>query len=764
LAAFITRKKSVLIYFCAFLAAGGCAVLFAYLLAGPKLGPHYDLLMEPRKRPAPVPELLIVDSGNLMEAGAAAEMFLTLIEMDAASLVIQTPILGFSGEKAGSEEEIRSWFEDEFSLLERNIRNLFEAIRVGSVAPAEARRYVDELVGLTDQGKERLTAALIRQGGAGTARLEQTAAAFGRIYQAGDLRLPPGIPIPAGNLSYSRPRRDWDGRIRRIAPAGPPEHVIYTALKDRFAEALVWTAGEAPFLITTGLEGGETRIPLDSQGRLLFEPPGGDEEFRRIPLEFFTRYEEQGQTLQRLLREADKLGIYGGLAPERSPLHIFEYALVQREEFLRSLGSPSDLPPAEWKARWLQAREDYFTVLEEFLYGSAEEDLAGRAEQIEALGAAFNGLREAYTELRTLRDALSWALSSSLVILGPREEPAAPAEEGRASAAVLRIPGGREYSDSELSFILADNLLLGRGTRPADRLDTLLWPLLAAGLELLILIRLRPLFSLGMGLVFSLAGAAGFSCSFIFSGLWIDPLIPLGASLAGTLTVFILSLLAVNRGALRFRLAYGPYTGKPFLKQLIKAGRPAPGERLSVQAAIIAVRQAGLLAGEDRGGPSQGARRAAAFREDVRAHFTKAGGVILGCEGDLVLACFGSPLERIGAGPGRDPYLRYSRSPALRAAEFVTDLAVLKDQWQFGIDLGECSFGYQRISGYNGYGRPVVRARILSSLAARYRARVLVSESVYTHIRDIPVRKLSILKELDGTGGEAFYEMILPRA
>jgi class 3 adenylate cyclase len=753
--------------------------------------------MELRKRPEPVPELLIVDSGNLMEAGAAAEMLLTLIEMDAASLVIQTPILGFSEEKAGSEEEIRSWFEDEFSLLERNIRNLFEAIRVGSVAPTEARRYVEELVGLTDQGKERLTAALIRQGGAGTARLEQTAAAFGRIYQAGDLRLPPGIPIPAGNLSYSRPRRDWDGRIRRIAPAGPPEHVIYTALKGRFAEALVWTAGEAPLLITTNAEGGETQIPLDSRSQLLFEPPGGEgnEEFRRIPLEFFTRYEERGQTLQRLLREADRLGIYGGLAPERSPLYIFEYALVQREEFLRSLGSPSDLPPAQWKGRWLRAREDYFTVLEEFLYGPAEEGLvrAGRAaserpaapegeeaeteqslgteapeeeaeaERIKALEAAFDGLREAYTELRTLRDALSWALSSSLVILGPREEPAAPAEEGRVSAAILRLPGGREYSDSELSFILADNILLGRGIRPAGRLDALLWPLLAAALELLILIRLRPLFSLGMGLIFSLAGAAGFSGGFIFSGLWIDPLIPLGASLAGALTVFILSLAAVSRGARRFRLAYGPYTGKPFLKQIIKAGRPAPNDRLSVQAAVIAVRQAGLLAGEDRAGSAQGARAAAAFREDVRSHFTKAGGVILGCEGDLVLACFGSPLERIGMGPGRDPYLRYSRSPALRAAEFVTDLAALKGQWQFGIDLGECSFGYQRISGYNGYGRPVVRARILSGLAARYRARVLVSESVYTHVKDIPVRKISILKELDGTGGEAFYELILPR-
>jgi hypothetical protein len=129
----------------------------------------------------------------------------------------------------------------------------------------------------------------------------------------------------------------------------------------------------------------------------------------------------------------------------------------------------------------------------------------------------------------------------------------------------------------------------------------------------------------------------------------------------------------------------------------------------------------------------------------------------------MALTCFGSPLERIGMGPGRDPYIRYSRSPALRAAEFVTELAAMKTQWQFGIDAGECSFGYQRVSGYNAYGRPVVRARILSSLGTRYQAKALVSESARSQIKDIPVRKLSILKEMDGGGGEAFYELILPR-
>jgi class 3 adenylate cyclase len=129
----------------------------------------------------------------------------------------------------------------------------------------------------------------------------------------------------------------------------------------------------------------------------------------------------------------------------------------------------------------------------------------------------------------------------------------------------------------------------------------------------------------------------------------------------------------------------------------------------------------------------------------------------------MVLACFGSPLERIGMGPGRDPYIRYSRSPALRAAEFMAELAGHRTNWQFGIDAGECSFGWQPVSGYNAYGRPVVRARILSSLGPRYQAGVLISESVRSQINHIPVRRITVLKEQDGSRGEAFYELILPR-
>jgi hypothetical protein len=55
----------------------------------------------------------------------------------------------------------------------------------------------------------------------------------------------------------------------------------------------------------------------------------------------------------------------------------------------------------------------------------------------------------------------------------------------------------------------------------------------------------------------------------------------------------------------------------------------------------------------------------------------------------------------------------------------------------------------------------VVRSRILSSLAPRYNVQVGVSAAVSESLPDMPVRKLNILREGDGSGGEAFYQLVV---
>jgi class 3 adenylate cyclase len=793
MAAFITRKKSVLVFLCALLSAAAAAVLLNHLLRGPKLGPHYDFLMNMRLPPPIDRNLLLVDTEAIIEPGSAIQLILTLIEMDAAALVIESPVLSFSSGREGGGE-ILYRFDEEFALLGRNIQNLFEAIRIGSVPPSESERYVTELVELANRGKERLTLALVQHDEAGMARMERAAAAFGKTFKAGDLRL----PAPVDSPWYSRPRPDWDGRIRRIAPMlpGGEEHVVYAALKDRFKDSRISVAGET--LAQTPLGEAETVcIPLDINGAILFEWPGKGEAFQRLPLDFFRQYGEADLNLQRLLKEADSLGIYSEIPPENSPLYLSEYALSMREEFLADRAGTSGTGEAEAgnaeggrsgqgsagreaKADWIRAREEYFSRLEEFLEGPSETSLVRGYEELvasEDLGeeglarvtalrdeliGAFGKLRTAWEEFRDMRSFLGGTLASSFVILGPRQEFQAPSGGPPLLGGIF--PERPLLSGPETSLVLANSLLTGRAIGPAESRRVLLASFLAALPVILIVLRLGPWGGLAAGCILISLVGAGFSWAFVLLGCWIDPLIPLGASLAAVLTVFSLSLVLVSRGARRFRLAYGPYVNKSCLKHLIATGRPALPERIPVKAAVITIREAGLLFREDRAEPLAGAAAVKEFRETAAQLVKKAGGVIVGCDGDTVQACFGSPLERIGAGPSQDPYAHYTRTPAVRAVEFIADIRATAPKaasWHFGIDTGECAFGYMPVSGYSAFGRPVVRSRILSGLTSRYKARTIISESVNGELRDIPVRKLNVLKEQDGSAGEAFYRLLL---
>jgi hypothetical protein len=791
MAAFITKKKSVLIFFCALLVAAAAAVLLNYLLRGPKLGPHYDFLMSRRAPPRIDRSLLLVDTEDIIEPGSAVQLLLTLIEMDAAALVVESPVLSFSSGREG-EGEILYRFDEEFALLGRNIQNLFEAIRIGSVPPSESDRYVAELVELANRGKERLTFALVQHDEAGMARMERAAAAFGKTFKAGDLRLPSPVDSPW----YSRPRPDWDGRVRRIAPVlpGGEEHVVYAALKDRFKDSQISLAGGILAQTPPG-KAERVFIPLDINGAILFEWSGKGEAFQRLPLDFFRQYGEAEMNLQRLLREADSLGAYSKIPPENSPLYLSEYALALRDELFADRAGTGEAEEeaegggtgqtkngVEGRADWLRAREEYFSRLEEFLEGVSEFSLVMGYEELiasEDLGdegiaritdlrddliGLFGKLRAAWEELRDMRSFLRGALTSSFVILGPGREFQTPSGESGFPFLQGVFPGRPVLSGPETSLVLANSLLTGGAIRPGESRRVIPAAFLAALPVILIMLRFGPWGALAAGCILSALIGAGFSWSFVLLGYWIDPLIPLGASFAAVLTVFSLSLVIVSRDARRFRLAYGPYVNKSCLRSLIHAGRPSLSEQISVKTAVITIRETGLLSREDRVEPLAGAAAVKEFRETATQAFKKTGGVIIGCDGDMVQACFGSPLERIGAGPSQDPYSRYSRTPAVRAVEFIADIAAnipKAASWRFGIDTGECAFSYMPVSGYSAFGRPVVRSRILSGLTSRYRAQTIISESVNGELRDIPVRKLDVLKEQDGGEGEAFYRLLL---
>jgi len=763
----ISRKNSWLRCLASFLSAAGAAALLCVILEGPRLGFLYDFLL--MRRPArPVSrELLIIDSSippqepgdGILEPQAASSLLYTLAELGARTLIIQVPILGLSAGGTTGEEEILARFDDEFSVLSGNIRNLFDAIRTGAIAPLESARYVGELLELSERGKDRLISALVLRDEEGIVSMEKAAALFGHARRPGDLQVQlissgeggrPGVLAESGE--YSRAQPDRDGVVRRLAPmvtaASPSgggtvlEHIVYAALKTRFeGVGIALTKTDRALVLRADSE--ERIIPLDRNGAVLFGLSQKKAAFRRIGIADFLAYDEADRGLRLLLLEAEAAGIFRGVEGENNPGILYDYAFYMREEPASSFRNGNE----EKKLVWIEARNRYFASLDDFLNGPAEVKLveeyelriasesgerAGLTEARNSLIRMFAALRAKHNEVITLRSILESALSSSFCILGSSR-------------------------DAEASALLANSLLSGDAVEPGDARRLLLLALLPA-LFVCLLVRSREAApTLLIGLLLTLLIGTGFSVSFMLSGLWFDPQVPVAASAAGVLVSAVWALAAKARYNRTFRQAYGPFVSRSRLEGVIRAGKPLPSEAVTVAAVVVAVKKTRVAS----------PRELLDFHKDASDIFRKAGATITGIEGNIVTVCFGSPLERAAAAADEAGIVASDAGAASvvcavfakRASSLVSKITKRPEfaAWEFGMDAGYCGFSWAAASGYSAIGAPVQKARILSHLAGRYKTRVVVSASINKILPGLSTLKLGGLKRKDGGPDEAFF-------
>ena len=755
---YISRLGSWLRCVASFLPAAGVALLLCVLLDGPRLGTAYDVLLKLRRTPPASRELLIIDSAipgqglgdDILEPGAASSLLYTMTELGARMLIIQVPILGLSAGGSVGEEEILYHFDEEFSILSRNIRNLFEGIKTGSVAPSESARYVGELVELSEKGKERLVYALVRRDEEGIISMEKAAAFFGHARRPGDLRVQliragqsgqPGVLAESGE--YSRARPDRDGVLRRVAPVitvpllsegeageGTLDHIIYGALKTRYIKSEIKNDGPKQKKLLGGMhqvlillgESGEKdkSIPLDRNGAVLVEKPHGGEEFRRIGISDFLAYEEADRSLRRLLLEGEALGIFRNIEGENNPGILYDYALSLREEPASYFRGGME----EKRSAWIEARQRYFTSLEKFLSGPEERNLTGT---IESLKQNFTALKARQNEVLALREKLESALASSFCILG-------------------------NSTDVEASALLANSILQGRSIKPGADILLFLGTLFSVLLVCIINKSRGPLSTLGVGALFTIFIGIGFSSGFILSGVWLNPLVPLAASVVSIFVSFTWALIARSLYSRRFRQAYGPFVSRSCLKAIIQAGKPLPSRAIKTRTAVVAIKNTEPVSVKTaidtvaQNSAEPQITLVLGFHEKVVSLSRKNGGTVVGVEGDMVTVCFGSPLERVYLTWGKKapPREDSQNAPALRAIDFVSELVLRPEckSWCFGIDIGNCTFTWTALSGYFAIGVSIQRARILARMAGRYKARILVSSSINDALPDLPSKKL----------------------
>jgi hypothetical protein len=696
----VSLKISLLMLIGGLVFAVGAAFLLNFIVSGPKLGHHYDFLLG-QKSPVVSREILIINTEEYIDGSDFFLVLMTLTEMDASSLVKTGRLSPSATPITVTESEIRRRFYDEYNLIGSNIKNLFEGIRLGSVSPLQAHLFVDQLVELTEQGRDRLITALVDR----DEDLIRSVAVFGSFIEA-----------------YTRVQVDSDGKLRRVKPIDAEsslEHPVYQYLKNRYAFSRIEHSGGEQILWLRSHDGKDLDIPLDKNGNII---AAGSSAFRRIDIEYFRKYDELVNAMLDALEIAHRAGMFSGTVPERIPLFLGDYAYSILEELLQ-------LPSSENRASWKAARAVFFESLEDFFQSAADFRLISEIEsQIadtdpsnervlsflinrrDELAQSSQLLRDIYRELSVIHSKLKNELAMSLCIMGFEH-------------------------NAEYSALLANAIITGSHVMPVQDRYVLFFSIAASFFILLIIFMMRPFLLLILGFVLSILAAAAFSWSFIYFSFWIDPIVILASSIAGIIVVFYCKVAYLNYRALSFRSAYKAAVPKNILQNLINHGRPDLWEVNVVYAAVIAIKDINLFAKEDNEKSKDAGKIKKSFYSMVKKAAFNTGAAIAGYEGDTVLVCFGSPLE---LKPTLTTYKWTEDGTPIKTYNPIEKACALVQQlmknnkisWRFGIDAGECSFSWSPETGFSVSGRPAVRARKLVSKTARYQKRALITENI----------------------------------
>jgi hypothetical protein len=714
------------------------ALTGAYFLCdGPKLGRLFDFLLSKQSESTVSQEILLIETTGanaVVDPSTAALVIGTLAEMGAGSLVVQTPILGVSYAPAEREVEMAGLFSREFNMIDRNIVNLFDGIRMGTIAPEDSPRFVGAVLELAHSAEARLVNETVRTNAASIKELAEAIELFPKTFIAGDrldgvsptAQVTGGAPSggqPSAGALFSRVSPDADGRFRRVLPTGSDgesdfEHIVFGALKSRFGFTALSQNPAGNFLImekTPALPSiDDRRFVLDNGGELIFRPSKNG--FRKIDLDEILEYESLDRAIYKTLSDNSDLGTYGLVGAENYPSYLWE----REKELKKNLFIPPVIEnsrinkKAESWTAWKNARDAALKSLDVFFNEAAiekninegfdkllkDENLneAGEARALairDNLIEAFQNGKTAYIKFDALHEKLQRELALSFCIM------ATPSP------------------DTQVSAELANAILSGVSVVPAQERYILLCAIVVSFLCVFILRTPAPFMTLVVGFSLCTAVLIGFSYSFILTSIWLNPLIPLSGAVFGTLSSVLFSLILKLRHRRTIRVCYGPFVSKPLLKQLLRACDAEPRCLKKAEAAIVAVKNPALFHSQKS---VHTAKALVKFRSEARSFFLEKGAVIAGVDGGTIIAAFGSPLEKANKAKKKS-----AESPAVRAEKAIEEMTLNGSKWFFAADYGEYAFAWTPLSGYAAYG--VQNVVSLLSQCPKQKKRVLFSDN-----------------------------------
>lgn len=722
------------------------------------------------------------------------------------------------------QEEIPQLFDREFSKISENVNGLFNALASESIPLSAAEEYVNDLNDLIEQSKQVLLQQVRDIARDNDKFYGQMARLNGSTYFTVSMLTEQDPAIPESLITFSqqeialdqisaaedadatiaaadgiRPAIspilsnaagagfpnvvvDSDGVRRRIKPLIEYDGEYYAQLALR--PLLEWLGSPRVEITTDALilqdaqhpeEGRvDIRIPLTEQGEVLINWPKASyqESFRHLSFyELVYNRELETRLIENLeiMESAGYLSYYQGDVPL---MRAYSYAQDIAEE-VRNGGDP------ELMEEYAAVRRRFFAAAGDFLQGGAEERIIAEIDRVlssEGLSETqrssyqevrgeipevFSTSREVYSDLMESRDRLDNAFDGSFVIVG---------HVGTSTTDIGVTPFAKEYMNVGTHASLVNTILQRNFLDELPEWYAYLLAPIAALLVGFIIRKQGPRVAIAVGLVFVGLMSAVSLGTFLISGVYLSPVVPIFSVFFTFAAITILKYLQTARDRMFIRNAFSHYLSNDVINELLsnqdklKLG----GDKKHMTALFTDVK--GFSSISETFDPAE-------LVKLLNRYLTEMSDIILDCrgtidkyEGDAIISFFGAPIE----------YADHAERACRSAVEMKRAETALNQRFQrenltpnpihtrIGINTGEMvvgNMGTDRKMDYTIMGNSVNLAARLEGVNKQYGTWILISEPTFQEGgADFLVRKLDRVRVVGIQQPVRLYELLEEKA
>ncbi|MFH2112983.1 MAG: CHASE2 domain-containing protein, partial [Spirochaetota bacterium] len=521
------------------------------------------------------------------------------------------------------EEDIPAAFEEGFGMAAGNVRDLFSAVAEGQIPLADAAEYADDLAASMDAMKNELLGEVGKVAADNDTRLGQAARLFGSAFFTVNMRkeevkgndpqirstamelaglpaevgpvelypvaadiLPTITPIlsRAAGAGFPNVYVDPDGVRRRIElfyQYGDRKfaQLVLAPLLDILGKPEVKANRKTIVLEKASMPGGgivDIRIPRAEDGRMLINWPHKDyiTSFRHISFTEFLHHEQLFEDLTHNLRIREDWGYldaYDGSYPLAT---LFSELQSMRRSWLDGDGEMPDTAMAELR----EYRQMAVAEAERFFAGRPEDAIVAQVREVLSMEDLDPGIRSQYAMI--LEDAPAYFESTRTILdnLGFQRE-----RLTRELADAFIIVGFIATGTTDIGVNPFDGEYVNVGTHAAvfntilqqSFLDDAPWWVsaliavaVAFGLSMVIMDR-KPGLEIGIGFAVTLVLAVALVLSFVYTGLFIHPVVPVLACFSTFLASTIVSFLRTEREKGFIRNAFSHYLSSEVIREII---------------------------------------------------------------------------------------------------------------------------------------------------------------------------------------------------